>query len=465
MTRFRNILLQTLVLADFVYAQTVIFEEQFDGAGPGYNIDSTTALTGENDWVDFVNRITVNAAGNEGYFTAADGAETVLTGAANGNDPQIRSDFSVGIPKADVGRIEIRTRIDIDQNGTYDDSLTASHLSLFWGSNPYVEPGAANGNQHVSITFGQPDSVIAETNGWHLFVWNDDGGLTAGEPGSTMVNSLRIDPANNLAGSSFEIDRITIAESTLIKVDPSTPVPAEFSLRQEWNWNTDDDLEGWTAGGNNHFTINGVMDGLLSGTSTAGDAQLFSPEFLVPDVSTGRFIFEIGLVTDPGDTSSKRLFWGLDGNAFNATQAITFPPIPDDGNEHVVRLNLDDVINAPITRIRYDPSAAADFSSKINFIRIYSAGSQIVTGAPQITSFSYDSESGNAQISLRGKVSTVYNFFSDDDLDFSNGESIFILSASTGALDGSGVRTDEGGNATVELLMDGSPKKFVRAQE
>lgn len=449
----------------FTHSQSVIFEDEFDDTGKGYNLDSLTANAGENDWVDFANRITTNTAGNEGYSTAADGDETVLTGSASGNDPQIRSDFAVGIAKSEVGRIEIRARLDADQNGNYDDSLNGTSISLFWGNNSYVEPGSANGNPNVSITLGAADSVIAESNGWHLFVWQDDGGLTGGDPASTTLNSFRIDPVNNNSGASFEIDYLRVTESNLLELDPATSVPAEFALRQEWSWNTDGVAEGWTAGANNHFTISGIMDGLLQGTSSDADAQLLSPNFLVPDITSGRFILEIGLVTDPGDNSTKRLFWGLDGNAFSADQALTLPTIPDDGNEHVVRINFDDVINAPITRLRYDPSMGVDISSKINFIRIYSAGPQIITGAPEITSFTYDPTSGNAQVSLRGTISTIYNFVSTDDLDFSSPELLFILDASVGSLNGDGVQTDENGNATIELLMDGSQKKFIRAEQ
>lgn len=136
-----------LVSANVALSQTVLYEEQFDGAGNGYNPDSTTAMLGDADWVDFGNGILPNFEGNEGYFTAVGGTESVLTGSSNSGDPQIRTDFAVGIPKANVGRIEIRARVDVDKNNAFEsgDVLTAGAISLFWGTNAYVFPGGRPG--------------------------------------------------------------------------------------------------------------------------------------------------------------------------------------------------------------------------------------------------------------------------------------------------------------------------------
>ncbi|MBK1828854.1 hypothetical protein [Haloferula rosea] len=366
-------------LTTTVSAQTFIYEEEFDGTGNGYNPDSMTALAGDDDWVDFANRIGNNFSGNEGYFTAAGGTESVITGGATSNDPQVRTDFAVGINKSEVGRVELRVRIDKDQDSDYDaaDALVAADVSLFWGTNTYVNPGAANGNPNVSINFGNADEVVAEADGWHRFIWTDKGGLSGGGAGTTQVNSFRLDPVNGNNGASFEVDYLKIEESTLIQVDPVDPVGPEFTLRQEWNWNTDGDQEGWTAGANGHFTISGVSGGLLSGVSSDGDPQIISPSFEVLDVESGRFVIEVGLVVDVADTSSKRLFWGLNGAGPVGGQALSFPPLPTDGLLHVVRLNLDDLINDRITSLRFDPSTTSGITTNVDFIRIYSEGPEI----------------------------------------------------------------------------------------
>ena len=360
-------------------AQTYIYEEDFDGTGNGYNPDSTTAMVGDDEWVDFADRIIDNFSGNEGYFTAVGGTESVLTGGANSNDPQVRTDFSVGINKSEVGRVELRVRIDMDKDSDYDaaDTLDTSNISLFWGTSTYVNPGAANGNPNVSISFGNADEIVVEADGWHRFIWDDKGGLSGGGAGTTQVNSFRLDPINGNNGASFEVDYLKIEESTLIQLDPVDPVDPEFTLRQEWNWNSDGDQEGWTAGPNGHFTISGVSSGLLTGASSDGDAQIISPSFEVLDVESGRFVIEVGLVVDVADTSSKRLFWGLNGAAPTSGQSLAFPLLPNDGSLHIVRLNLDDLINDRITSLRFDPSTTSGITTNVDFIRIYSEGPEI----------------------------------------------------------------------------------------
>lgn len=193
------------------------------------------------------------------------------------------------------------------------------------------------------------------------------------------MNSFRLDPVNgggNL-GASYEVDYLRIEESAIVQVDPATAVGSEFTLREEWTWDVAGDLEGWTPGANGHFAVTGVAGGLLTGTSSNGDAQLFSPAFQVLDVETGRFIIEIGVITQPGDRSGKQIFWGLNGNVVSGAQSFVLPALPADGLVHIVRLNLDDVINNRITSLRYDPSNATGVTSSLDFIRIYSAGPEI----------------------------------------------------------------------------------------
>lgn len=377
--RRRLAALSLLASASLAPAQTFVYNEEFDGNGNGYNPDSATALVGDADWVDTGNRIIENFAGNEGYFTAVGGTESVLTGRSNSGDPQLRTDFAIGVPKADVGRIELRLRIDLDQDDDFDsdDALIPSVISFFWGTNTYVEPGAGNGNTGVSISLGNADSVTAQADGWHLFVWDDNGGLSGGS--GPDLNSFRLDPVDGGAniGASFEIDYLRIEESTLIDIDPVTPVGSEFTLREEWTWDTDGDQEGWTVGSNGHLNLAGVAGGLFTGTSTAGDAQFFSPTFQVLDVESGRFIIEVGLVVDINDTSFKQLFWGLNDGPVLGGQSIAFPALPNDGLPHVVRLTFDDLINGRITSLRYDPSNATGVTSNLDFIRIYSEGPEI----------------------------------------------------------------------------------------
>ena len=190
-------------------AATVAYLDEFDGNTNGYNPDSTTAVAA-GDWVDFANRIGNDFSGNEGYTTAVGGSETVLTGGANSGDPQIRADFGIGIDKTTVAEFALRLRADVDQNSTYDDALVNANFNLFWGTDQYVHPGAQNGNSQLNFNLGGPTSLVAQSDGWHLATWTiPAGGLTAGTGGN--LDSLRIDPVNNLIGSSFEVDYVSVS--------------------------------------------------------------------------------------------------------------------------------------------------------------------------------------------------------------------------------------------------------------
>lgn len=192
----------------------VLYEEQFDGNTNGFNPDSTTALAGDNEWVDFSNRIA-----SDSYTTATLGTESVLAGVSNSNDPQIRSDFGLGISKADVRSIVFRIRVDADQNGIYDDALSATTALFFFGTSSYLNPGALNSGD-TNISPGTP-SLTAQSNGWTLFTYDLPAGITAG--GNPTIESLRLDPTNAASGNgdSFEVDFIQIN---------GVPEPSSFAL-------------------------------------------------------------------------------------------------------------------------------------------------------------------------------------------------------------------------------------------
>lgn len=367
-----------------VQAQTTLYEEQFDNAGNGYNPDASTAMVGDNDWVDFANRIANNFDGNEGYFTAVGGTESVVTGSSNSNDIQIRTDFDVGLNKTEVGRIEVRVRIDLDQNDVYDDALVSSDLSLFWGSITYGTPGASNVGGSTSIPLGVADRVVAETDGWHVFIWNDKGGLTGGA--TDDLKSFRLDAVNNNLGASFEVDFLRILESNLAEVDPG-PIGSEFDLREEWTWSVDGDLDGWTT---DQLTVNlpgDVSGGVVTGLSTGGDAKFLSPLINVLDVESDRHVIELDIIVPTGESSQGLLFWAVNeaGNGFGNTQVVILPPVPDDGLVHTIRITLEERIFGRLRGLRYDPSNASGITSKLSAVRIYSEGPEIPFFEPPTT--------------------------------------------------------------------------------
>ncbi|MEP4079385.1 hypothetical protein [Haloferula sp.] len=626
-----------LTSASLSHAQTILFQEEFDGT-TGYNPDSNTAMVGENDWVDFANRISGNFNAVEGYATAVGGTETVVTGssATGQNDPQIRSDFATNFDKTMVGRVELRIRLDSDKDDDFDsdDTVVATNVTIAFGTSQYINPGAAN-IAGTNTSIGVADSVTAQSDGWHLVVWDDVGGLTGGGVTDT-IQSLRIDPVNINPETSFEIDSLTFYESEIVEIDPVDPIPVDFNLKEEWTF--DSDAEGWTVGANGHFTLGSFAGGLLSGISDGGsDPNLDSPGFEVLDVESGQFIIELGLVIDEDDDTEKQLFWKLGGGGAVGTQKIAFKGIPSDGSLHVVRINLDDAINDRITGLRFDPSNEIAITSSIDYVRIYSKGTEIPyfpppvveldpaplgggfllqqewdwdidddldswivnnsllmnpndgdtgvfnstifaesigadpqmispafsinppasqqfvveidfeadgapdtggqlfwiddnmgflgvrsvvtpvvdfdedphtvrvtftnniegalrqlrfdptnieetyfgidairiytsgppvsTEAPRITSFSYDSATGDSEAVLLGNATTVYTFSSAADLDFTSSTPISLTGATVGSLSGGGVETDGSGNATVQFNLGMDPANFIRAED
>ena len=171
----------TLIASASVFVATssfaaTLYVEEFDGSTNGYNPSSTTAIIGDNDWVDFSNRIS-----SDSYTTAAGGVESVLAGTSSSGDPQVRSDFSIGIDKTTVESFILRLRVDKDGLNGFDDALVNADFNVFWGTDPYVNPGAANGNTQVNFNLGGPTSLVAQADGWHLATWNiASGGLTSG---------------------------------------------------------------------------------------------------------------------------------------------------------------------------------------------------------------------------------------------------------------------------------------------
>lgn len=213
---FKSLLISTLVTTAAPVCGAVLFIEEFDGNTNGYNANSTTALVGDNDWVDFSNRIN-----SDSYTTASGGTESVLAGISNSNDPQVRADFALGIDKSSVQSFALRIRIDKDNTNGYDDTLVNTDFTVLWGSTAYVNPGATNIGD-TNFDLGNPTSLVAESDGWHLATWEIPlGGLTAGA--NPNVQSIRIDPTNLADGNgdSFEIDHFTIT---------GVPEPSSTSL-------------------------------------------------------------------------------------------------------------------------------------------------------------------------------------------------------------------------------------------
>lgn len=110
----------------------------------------------------------------------------------------------------------------------------------------------------------------------------------------------------------------------------------------------------------------------------------------------------------------------------------------------------------------FDDSITATITS----IQIVSEPSQ-----PSLSNFSYDSSTNQFNVSIKGAPNTAYILSEAADLDFSNPDQRPIpltgASVSVGSVDGNSIVTDGSGDATVEAVALGTPKKdatFIRAE-
>ncbi|MCH7225912.1 SGNH/GDSL hydrolase family protein [Haloferula sp. A504] len=86
---------------------------------------------------------------------------------------------------------------------------------------------------------------------------------------------------------------------------------------------------------------------------------------------------------------------------------------------------------------------------------------------PELADFSYDGTTGNAEVRIIGAANTRYKLVRADDLDFATPDQdpLPLTGATVGGLDGGGVITDPGGNATVQFNLGTGASAFIRAEE
>lgn len=141
-----------------------------------------------------------------------------------------------------------------------------------------------------------------------------------------------------------------------------------FSLVENWEWNTDGDFEGWTAGNVNNAAVSG---GVLSGESL-GDGSFpngADPVFngpgnlgLVVGVGPGEFNrlqFDVQMGAGSPVVRKDLYFFGTFGVQFQQWTPANFPTITD-GNVHTYTLTFDNTSplwGQTIDNLRFDPVA------------------------------------------------------------------------------------------------------------
>ena len=86
---------------------------------------------------------------------------------------------------------------------------------------------------------------------------------------------------------------------------------------------------------------------------------------------------------------------------------------------------------------------------------------------PQLSGFTYDTVTGNSEVSLKAAANTDYKLVEASDLDFATPDQdpVTLLGASIGTVNGNTITTDGSGNATVQFNL-GTEKSatFIRAE-
>jgi len=172
--------------------------------------------------------------------------------------------------------------------------------------------------------------------------------------------------------------------------NPGAPAKADLdqifdtNIAQSWEFNTDDDNEGWGNSRNNMSTPS-VSSGIWSSSITGTDPFFYSSSGLSVDASTRKYIFVKYRITS-GNTNGG-VFWitNLDGTwneAKHHTDSYTF----DGGWEVITEYVGENPEWAnTVTQLRLDPSNNDETSGtvEVDWIRIQNSGSTLTSaGSP-----------------------------------------------------------------------------------
>lgn len=178
-------------------------------------------------------------------------------------------------------------------------------------------------------------------------------------PLNGALKGLRID-ASQATGSMVEFDYIRLKTgSGVLVTEPSPRINFYTSLGE---WNTEGDLQGWTA--NPQVTGATALSGFLSGTSFAAAGTIGND----PQINQGALgalnlnsatapIVEFRLRKSLGDASRIDLFWGDSTGGIAAARRTTNVTSLADGQFHVYQARLGDFLNGNIAALRLDPVA------------------------------------------------------------------------------------------------------------
>ena len=145
---------------------------------------------------------------------------------------------------------------------------------------------------------------------------------------------------------------VVLALSAVGLLFPARVVHSTERVVVEWRFDSEEDLRGWTAGG--QVADLQVRDGALSGRATGPDPILLGPVFEIAATPTQR----VEIVLRCTEDSRAELFWtetleGLHGG-FSQEKYLSFSVVGD-GRFHVYRLRPFWHAAGKVIRLRFDP--------------------------------------------------------------------------------------------------------------
>ncbi len=191
----------------------------------------------------------------------------------------------------------------------------------------------------------------------------------------TATITVVVDDGDQTGSTSFVL---TVAPPPIhVIVNPSNPPSGAFTEGRFWHWETDGDMEDWTA---QQFDLEPgtPTNGTLTATATGNDPQWISPAALAIPASE-EVIIEFRLRKESDDNTRIDFFWADGAGGFAAARRITVQAneLPQDGEFHVVRFHLTGVVTGSLTRMRLDPisdQAGVGFSTDLDYCRVYVLG-------------------------------------------------------------------------------------------
>lgn len=199
-----------------------------------------------------------------------------------------------------------------------------------------------------------------------------------------------------------------------VEIDPAESLTTFTSLAE---WDTDADQEGWSGANITGISVSG---GTLSGLGQGIDPMLIRGGLGLDSTTGDLQVVEIRMRKAAGETSRVDLFWADGSGGFSAARKVTVPSgaWPGDGEFHVLRMEIDGLLNGTVTSLRLDPTSglAASEPIEIDYIRIGPCPPPPPPPPLRIIDIEYDELFVEVTISWTSGTNATYRIEANSDL-------------------------------------------------